>query len=141
MPVPTGIVQILTAPGTFTSTEVFPPSALVIDATHASFILQVTAASGTSPTLNVRLQTSPDGGTTWIDFVSFFQVIGLSTQWMPWSIINIRNNVANTISTGNNVLAAGAAIDAPIVPNLVRISIVIGGTTPSFTFSVTAILN
>ncbi|MHB9003991.1 MAG: hypothetical protein ACYC6C_07990 [Coriobacteriia bacterium] len=71
--------------------------------------LDVTAASGTSPTLDVVIQDSLDGGTTW-----------------------------NTVGTFAQKTAAGREvinITTPFSP-LLRISWTIGGTTPSFTFAV-----
>lgn len=71
--------------------------------------LDVTAASGTSPTLNVIIEDSLDGGTTW-----------------------------NTVGTFTQRTAAGREvinITTPFSP-LLRVSWTITGTTPSFTFAV-----
>lgn len=71
--------------------------------------LNVTAASGTTPTLNAIIEDSVDGGTTW-----------------------------NTVGTFAQRTAAGREvinITTPFTSNL-RVSWTIGGTTPSFTFAV-----
>lgn len=69
--------------------------------------LNVTAASGTTPTLDCVLQDSPDG-TTWYTVASFAQKTTTGTE------------VIRGVSCGNKV----------------RISYTIDGTTPSFTFTV-----
>lgn len=74
--------------------------------------LACTAASGTNPTLDVKLQYTIDGGTNWNDITG-----GSFTQ---------------LITTGNQIInVTGPWADA------CRIVYTIGGTnTPSFTFSV-----
>jgi hypothetical protein len=70
-------------------------------------VLDVTAASGTTPTLDVSVQTSDDNS-SWRTLASFGQKTGVSNQHL-----------------------SVAARD-----RYVRFSWVIAGTTPSFTFSV-----
>lgn len=76
--------------------------------------LNVTAFSGTTPTLDVKIQTSDDGGTTWYDVPS-----GAFTQ---------------KTGTGTQMLAFTAFGDT------VRCVSTIGGTNPSFTYAVKAVL-
>lgn len=70
--------------------------------------LNVTAVSGTTPTLDLVLQESPDNGTTWIDVYHFERVTAAGVYPMPSLPINGRRRWAWTIT----------------------------GTTPSFTFSI-----
>lgn len=70
--------------------------------------LAVTAASGTTPTLDVRLETSVDGGTS-------YDTVGAFTQ-------------ATAITTDNHVFGP--------LGDTCRWAWTIGGTTPSFTFSI-----
>lgn len=70
--------------------------------------LHVTAVSGTSPTLDVTIQHSPDNS-TWADLVSFSQT---------------------TASTSERVTVSGS------VDRYVRESHTIGGTSPNFTYTV-----
>lgn len=70
--------------------------------------LNITAVSGTTPTLDLALQESPDNGTTWVDVYHFERVTAVSVIPMPSIPINGRRRWAWTIA----------------------------GTTPSFTFSV-----
>lgn len=69
----------------------------------------VSAASGTGPTLNVKLQQSNDGSTGWTD---------------------IPGSTSATLSAAGNASASGVATD-----DFVRVVLTIGGTTPSFTCS------
>jgi hypothetical protein len=72
--------------------------------------LTVSAASGTSPTLDVRLETSIDGGTTWRTVDSFVQIAAVGT----------RNAVFGPLG------------------DTCRWAWTIGGSTPSFTFAISA---
>ena len=93
------------------------------NARGAVITINVTAVSGTTPTLVAKLQYSPDGGTTWIDYTT--------------------KPVTATISaTGNTTLVvypgvtevANSAVSLPL-PRTLRMYYYIGGTTPSFTFA------
>lgn len=94
----------------------------------ASYILRVqldvTAASGTTPTLDVVVQDSLDG-TNWNTVGTFSQKTAASRE-----VINI----------GPRGDAQPAGFAWPFHPRKVRIQWTIGGTTPSFTFSVLASL-
>ena len=81
-------------------------------------ILNVTAASGTTPTLDVIIQTSPDEGVTWENFVTFAQKIAVGIETKRFS--------------SYQAVAAGAG---PFGDQM-KVVYTIGGTTPSFTFSV-----
>lgn len=70
-------------------------------------LLDVTAASGTTPTLDVTVQTSHDGS-TWRSLGTFTQATAISSERKSFSGCD----------------------------RFVRVSYTIGGTTPSFTFSV-----
>lgn len=70
--------------------------------------VNVTAVAGTTPTLDIKLQTSPDGGTTWFDHpdITFTQMTAVAKQSK-----SLRG------ATGR----------------LGRFDYVVGGSTPSFT--------
>lgn len=86
----------------------------------AQFFLNCTVASGTTPTLNVRMQCSDDGGTTWYDLV------------YPGTT----NTVAFTqlTATGNQSLNFTGCVG-----DRLRAASIITGTTPSFTYAVKAV--
>jgi len=76
------------------------------------FFLKCTAKSGTSPTLDVKIITYDKKTADWYDLVTFAQLTDVGRQMKS----------------------------APDVGGRIAISYVIGGTTPSFTFTVSAIL-
>lgn len=92
-----------TAPGTSASFN-------TDDAESLEGFLTVTAASGTSPTLDVSLETSVDGGTTWNTVGAFAQIAGAGS----------RSRVFGPLG------------------DLCRWAWTIAGTTPSFTFTISA---
>ena len=93
------------------------------NARGAVITINVTAASGTTPTLVAKLQYSPDYGTTWIDYTA-------------------KPVTATILATGQTTLVvypgvtevANAAVSLPL-PRVIRMHYTIGGTTPSFTFA------
>jgi hypothetical protein len=107
------------------------------------FLLDVTAA-GTlvGDTLDVYVQSSPDGGLTFDDFIHFTQVLGnggAKQFTAAWS-----RDIAPTAALGplkDGTLAAGVN-QGPVSRNgRVKWVIVNGGGTHSFTFSVAVDFN
>lgn len=98
------------------------------DGDYVGLCVVASAASGTSPTCNAKLQFSPDGGTTWID-------------------LDATNAItANLTAAGNQTCWAGPGLPVTAsksanipVPRLLRAAVTIGGTTPSFTLNVYAL--
>lgn len=82
-------------------------------ATSLEGFLTVSAASGTTPTLDARLETSVDGGATWTTVAAFTQITAAGA----------RNRVFGPLG------------------DLCRWAWTIAGTTPSFTFTITAEAN
>jgi len=80
---------------------------------EGEFFLDVTAASGSSPTLNVVIVTKDPISGKWFTLVSFTQATGVTTE--------------RKVLTGN----LGADLAATWA---------LGGTTPNFTFSIGAVL-
>lgn len=98
--------------------------------TSATLMFEVTAASGTSPTLDVYVQTLLPDGSTYQDLVHFTQATGATKQ----VVCLIPQSAAPfTISTAG--LAAGTA-KSMLMGHTWRVWAVVGGTNPSFTFSV-----
>jgi hypothetical protein len=95
-----------TANGDSGPNEYFPGGAVTVRAQ-----LAVTAASGTSPTLNVVIEDSLDG-TNWYTVGTFAQKTGTGVE-----VINITGPVAETT----------------------RVRWTVGGTSPNFTVSVVAV--
>lgn len=79
---------------------------------EATFFLNVTAASGTSPTLDVVVESKDPSGDVWDDLAVFTQATAVSHQ---------KENVAANLG------------------DRVSLKYTLGGTDPSFTFTVYAI--
>jgi len=102
-----------------------------IDQASMVFIeVDVTAASGTSPTLDVYLQTELPDGTNYADIAAFTQITGVARRAMSF------------VSGGNSeYLVTTATLTAGTMrPHTLgkfcRIVAKIGGTNPSFTMSI-----
>lgn len=89
------------------------------NATRVAVTLDVTAASGTSPTLDVKLQGKDPASGEWFDIATFTQATGVTTETV-W---------------------VGGGADTEFLTRTFRVSYTIGGTSPSFTFSVGAALD
>lgn len=101
--------------------------------TEAVFELDVTAQSGTTPTLNVYIQSLLPDGVNWDDVVAFTQIAAATGRRVARL-----SGLANTEAAANDAaLAAGSMRSGPFGPVL-RVKWVIAGTTPSYTFSVSA---
>ena len=92
------------------------------NAAGAVITINVTVVSGTSPTLVAKLQYSPDGGTTWIDY----------TAKPVTATISATGQTILTVYPGV-VEVANSAVSLPI-PRTVRMHYTIGSGT-SFTFA------
>lgn len=92
------------------------------DVTAARVQLDVTAASGTTPTLDVVLEDTLDGA-TWNVIGTFTQKTGVSRE-----VINLHAGKAES------------ATFQPLFARRWRVRWTIAGTTPSFTFAVVAAL-
>lgn len=83
-----------------------------------AFQIVCSARSGTTPTLDATVQHSIDGGTTWFTLVTFTQLTNTGSELKAYADVE--------------------GTTAQFVGRLFRVSYTIGGTTPSFTFGVTA---
>ena len=114
----------------------------------AIVILSVTAQAGTTPTLDVYIQQEipivgasdtwaqvPSGTSVWDDVLHFTQVTTSTGTWVA-SVVG-GSGVAAAIKDAT--LAAGTVRNGPIGSNW-RIKYVTAGTTPQYTFAVTAVL-
>ena len=118
--------------------------------------IQCTAASGTSPTLNVFLQdqiypsattdaalSKGSGTAIFDDFYAATQITGAATKVMRFSgssLIGTAN--ATSITTCDYAISDAALTAGSVRPgpmgNIWRVKYTIGGTSPSFTFNITA---
>lgn len=106
-----------------------------------TFEVAVTAASGTTPTLDLYLQESLDGGTTFVDLAHLAQITAALTNPTRVSFAARELTQASDAihaGVGDATTSAGQLSGLPLVSNVVRAKWVVGGTTPSFTMAVTA---
>jgi len=105
----------------------------------ARFVLIVSAAAAAAgDTLNVRIQRSYDGGTTYDDFVSFTQVLGnggAKAFIAEWSVYP---TAESEMRAPTQALAAGGVIQGGPMGEQLKITWTIAGSTPNFTFTVLA---
>lgn len=100
-----------------------------------SIVLNVSAATGTSPTMDVVLQTSYDGGTTFVDLpLRYTQVTAAVVRWLVFRNGIGMNEVAleQAAADTGGTLAKNCNFD----PYNMKIKYTIGGTNPAFTFKV-----
>lgn len=93
-------------------------------------IVDVGAATGTSPTLDVAFQHSPNNGTTWYTFAKFAQITAVGQRSLIFTAQVAMNQAASEQAIANT--GAAVAINSPIIYSNVRILATVGGTTPSF---------
>ena len=107
----------------------------------AMFKLDVTAAgTAAADTLNVRIQKTPDNGTTWCDVVSFTQVVGNGgavSETADWcTFVTPDDEIAITDGT----LAAANVNQGGLLGPQLRVKYtIVDDTTPTFTFTVMAL--
>lgn len=94
-------------------------------------VLDVTNVSGTLPTLDVYLQAQPDG-TTDSDYVHFAQAIAASKIRAAFNVYQ-----ASPASAAVTDGTAGVQNGAGPLGDRLKVRAVVGGTTPSFTYTVT----
>ena len=95
------------------------------------------AASGTSPTLDVVLQSSIDGGTTYINLpIRFTQITTTATEMVIFKNGLGGNEVAlaNLVADTGGQLAKNCLFD----PNFMKVKVTVGGSTPSITLVIHA---
>jgi hypothetical protein len=92
--------------------------------------------SGTTPTLSVQLQYSPDGGTTWVNLGPALPNLTLTNQTGLIGIFPTNFSQAAGATPAN--LTSGASVQLllnAILPRTWRLVYTIAGTTPSFAIS------
>lgn len=99
------------------------------------FIVNVTAASGTSPTLDLAFQITPDD-TNYFSVQRFAQITGTGARTLQFST---KRTTAQAAAEAAAADTGGAlATNLPCSRNI-KFKWTIGGTNPSFTFVVYAI--
>lgn len=95
------------------------------------------AVTGTTPTIAMQLQWSPDGGTTWLNFgpsVAPFTPVSGNTATFVVYPTQLSEDTTTTLATFALGATQSKAMNAPL-PRSWRIVYTIGGTTPSITIT------
>lgn len=90
--------------------------------------VEVSAKAGTSPTLDIVLQTTDDGGSNWYDVVRLAQVTANTTHpiFVPLKTENI---TAILTGVGDGTLSANSVSGLGLLSSNVRIKVTLGGST------------
>jgi hypothetical protein len=110
---------------------------------EAMILLDVTAAATEADdTLDVYIDTSPDGGTTWINVGHFTQVLGNGGAKKFVMALRADNPGTSAVTNVTSDAAAGATRQYGIADRLRYRGVVVDptGSNASFTYAVTAFL-
>lgn len=102
-------------------------------------IINVTAVPvGGAPTLDVYLQTSPDGGVTWQDILH--HQFTTSSGARLFSISGEAAGPTTTVAPSDGALASDTVVQGPWGDQLrLKYVMVVGGSTGPYTFSASAV--
>ena len=126
-------VTVASATADSTSTIVIPTN----DWDGLLFKLLVTDISGgTSPTLDVYVQTTLDGGSNWLDVCHFTQITATTSNPVFIQVPQDRNAVIGAV--GDATIGSGA-LGVPVLSKSMRIKYVLGGSPSSVSFTVAVI--
>lgn len=135
--------QALVAAGTVVAATGNSGNLTIPLADSYAFVLNVTAASGTTETLDCALQVSPDQGTTWFDWFRFAQVttsavtrrlIVQPMQGRGEAGSEAAITAAASGAISNNVPFPGALFSGG--KPTIRFVYTLGGTSPSYTLGI-----
>lgn len=124
---PSPVIEQTLHSATSTSSSTF--GNIIVSANTAVLFLDITAASGTSPTFNLYVQRLLPDSTTWTDICAFTQATGTTQEW--FSLVSGSNQIGSV---------SDAALTAATSENINfgykwRLKWVITGTSPSFTWT------
>lgn len=111
------------------------------DMDSITFELFVAGTAGTTPTLDVYIQTQDNAG-NWHDCCHFTQITANVAQTLAhYCSVPVADTPRSLGSVGSQTIAANSAVGVPILSRALRVSTVIGGSSPSFTITLTAYFN
>lgn len=97
-----------------------------------TILVNVTAATGTSPTLDLVLQGSPDKGTTYVNLpFRFTQITAATSKYLTFRRGYPSIDAAETAVTADT--GGAVNVDTLFDPDYLKIKATVGGTNPAFT--------
>jgi hypothetical protein len=100
-----------------------------------AFIADVGTITGTSPTFDICIQLSPDGGTTWYDWWRFAQFTAAAVRRLVVQPVQGRGEAGTEAAIGTAGTGGALSNNAPAVNNfsslVMRVKVTVGGTSPS----------
>jgi len=129
------IIKTIIASNTVTATGASAAFSIGL-ADAYTFILNVSAASGTTPTFDAVYQTSLDGGTTYVNIPwRHTQITAAGTNFLT---VRLGLGIGE-VGAESAVAATGGTLAKPAVVDVahMKLAYTITATTPSFTFSLT----
>lgn len=94
---------------------------------------------GTNPTLDIYIQTSPDYGLTWYDTIRFTRTTA-SSATPQWAVSNLSNfNMIGSVGS-QTISGTAGGTGAPLLSNTLQVVWALGGTTPTASFTVNALI-
>lgn len=124
--------KTLLASAAYTTTTTSAAFALPGNCESYAICIKTSAATGTSPTMDAVLQTSVDGGTTYVNLpIRSTQITAAGQNWFVFKQGLGGNEVAleNPAADTGGTLAKNCIFD----PGYMKIKFTIGGTNPSIT--------
>ncbi|MDE2233384.1 MAG: hypothetical protein KGJ90_04720 [Patescibacteria group bacterium] len=99
--------------------------------------LTSTGLNGTSPTLDVYIQTTDDGGTTWYDMVHFTQLTGAIANQNAYfaKFGDLKGSSAYVGQPESKHISAASVSSLPLLGRLVNVQYVYGGTVSTAAFT------
>jgi len=98
---------------------------------YRSMSIYAALTGATGGTLDVYLQYSPDGGTTWVDYAHFAQLAaGASTVYRVWNVSKCQQQTTiQTVGTGTSPALSGTTIIGGDWGDRLRVVYVAGAST------------
>ena len=104
-----------------------------------AFLLNVSAAAtDAGDTLDVKIQHSPDQGTTWDDIAHFSQVLGNGGAVKEMAFISLDASPEDELRVPSTALSAGSVMQGPVFPYIRAVGVIVDADGDGgFTYSVT----
>lgn len=131
--VKTAITLLASAARTATGTGADVTDVEMEKATSLLVVINVTAQSGTTPTLDVAIQVKLDGSYT---NLARFSQYGAATGKKAGNVKRDLSFATEIVLEADPAVGSGFAVNQHDWSDTFRVKWTIGGTTPSFTFSV-----